>query len=225
MRRQWLSAVAAAALIGGIPAAYAQDPPPAQGEVYVDPDTGPGPDQVCPPGQVCPDAGGGVVIDPDTGPGPDQLPPEGQAAQQPVEEAPPAEGQAAQEEAAPAEGQTAEQPLPEDQQQQAGQESDQIKPGDEPATTGSVDPQLEINDEQTAELRTEVKELNVAPIDVDFQINIGIEIPRTVVLHPLPPRFIEVVPAYADYQFFILADGTIIIVDPVTWRIVYVLYA
>ena len=66
---------------------------------------------------------------------------------------------------------------------------------------------------------------DIDPVDVAFQLNVGVAVPRTVVLHPLPPRIIEIVPAYADYQFFILADGTIIIVDPGTFRVVYVLVA
>jgi hypothetical protein len=31
------------------------------------------------------------------------------------------------------------------------------------------------------------------------------------------------VPAYEDYMFFVLADGRIIIVDPDTYQIVYIL--
>ena len=51
------------------------------------------------------------------------------------------------------------------------------------------------------------------------------ELARTVVLHPLPPRIIEIVPAYASYQYFVLADGTILIVDPGTFNVVYVIPA
>jgi hypothetical protein len=136
----------------------------------------------------------------------------GQAAQQPVEEGQPTKEQAGKK------------PLPEDQQQ-AAQPGDEQKPGDEPTETGSVNPSVEINQEQATEIRTVVKEVSVAPIDVDFEVNIGVTVPRTVVLHPLPPRIIEIVPAYADYEFFILADGTIVIVDPGTFRVVYVLIA
>ena len=58
---------------------------------------------------------------------------------------------------------------------------------------------------------------------VDFDINIGVAVPSTIVLHPLPPRIIEIVPAYASYQYFVLADGTIIIVEPGSLQIVYVI--
>ena len=75
MRRQWLSAVAVAALLGLAASGCTQEAPSAQDKVYIDPDTGPGPDQLpCPEGQTCPDDQ--VTIDPDTGPGP-----EGQAPQ------------------------------------------------------------------------------------------------------------------------------------------------
>ena len=37
---------------------------------------------------------------------------------------------------------------------------------------------------------------------VDFDINIGVAVPSTIVLHPLPPRIIEIVPAYAELPVF-----------------------
>ena len=52
---------------------------------------------------------------------------------------------------------------------------------------------------------------------------IGVAVPSTVVLHPLPPRVIEIVPDYRGYEYFVLADGRIIIVEPGTLKIVYVL--
>jgi len=96
----------------------------------------------------------------------------------------------------------------------------------EPATTGSTRPTADINDEQRMKLRTTLREVKVKPVaHVDFDINIGVEVPRTIVLHPLPRRIVEIVPAYAGYEFFELADGTIIIVDPGTFQIVFVLTA
>jgi hypothetical protein len=204
MKRQLLSAVAAAALIVGMTAAsQAQDAEQ------------PASQEVCPPDK-CPPKGG-------AGEAPAAMPEE-----QSADQMQPAEGQAAQQpadEAKPAEGQTAEQPLPEDQQQQAGQKVEEAKPGDEPTHTGSTNAKVDINEEQATEIRTAVKEVNVEPVDVDFEINIGVAVPRTVVLHPLPRHIVEVVPVYEGFQFFILADGTIVIVDPGTFQVVYVLYA
>jgi len=105
---------------------------------------------------------------------------------------------------------------------QTGQKQNQK----EPTTTGSTRPTADINEEQRTQLRTSLREVHVKPVaHVDFDINIGVEVPRTVVLHPLPRRIVEIVPAYAGYEFFELADGTIIIVDPGTFQIVYVLTA
>jgi hypothetical protein len=234
MKRHLLSAVAALALIAGSASVQAQD---AQQPMQ----------EVCPPEQ-CPRQGGGAeapaAVAPEQGQAVEEMQPpdagqaaqepmeeqpadSGQAAQQPLEEEQPADtGQAAQEptDEQPPAGETAQQPLPEDQQQ-AAEPGDEQQPGEEPTETGSVKPSVEIDDEQATEIRTAVSEIDIDPVDVDFEINIGVAVPRTVVLHPLPPRIIEIVPVYADYEFFVLADGTIVIVDPGTFRVVYVIVA
>ena len=58
-----------------------------------------------------------------------------------------------------------------------------------------------------------------------MDLNIGVRIPQTVVLHPLPPEIVRIVPDYDGYRYFILADGTIVIVDPDSFTVVYVLAA
>ena len=88
-------------------------------------------------------------------------------------------------------------------------------------TTASID----ISAEQRTEIREVIVETDVEPIDVDFDVNVGVAVPDTVVLHPLPPRIIEIVPVYEGYQYFVLADGRIIIVEPDTLEIVYVVTA
>ncbi len=81
----------------------------------------------------------------------------------------------------------------------------------------------------TTEQRTEIHEVIVQdappPVDLDINVSVGVEVPRTVELRPLPPRVIEIVPQYRSYQFFVLADGRIIIVQPKTYKVVYVLTA
>ena len=95
---------------------------------------------------------------------------------------------------------------------------------EEPATTGAISAKGKISDEQRTEIRNTIVETHVDPVaHVDFDINIGVAVPSTVVLYPLPPRIVEIVPAYASYQYFVLADGTILIVDPGTLQIVYVI--
>ena len=42
-------------------------------------------------------------------------------------------------------------------------------------------------------------------------------------LHRLPARIVKIVPAYESYEYFVLADGRIVIVDPDTLKIVLIL--
>ncbi|MDF2620348.1 MAG: hypothetical protein K0S00_3007 [Xanthobacteraceae bacterium] len=79
----------------------------------------------------------------------------------------------------------------------------------------------------TSEKRTTIKQTitqtHVGPVrDVNFSVNVGVAIPHTVELHPLPPRVVEIVPQYRNYRYFVLADGRIVIVQPDTYEIVYV---
>ncbi|OHV79430.1 hypothetical protein LCM4573_25300 [Rhizobium sp. LCM 4573] len=68
-----------------------------------------------------------------------------------------------------------------------------------------------------------IVESDVEPATVDFDINVGVAVPETVTLHPLPPRIIELVPAYRNYVYFILADGRIVIVEPSSHKVVYII--
>jgi hypothetical protein len=117
---------------------------------------------------------------------------------------------------------------------QTGAETEQAQPegvAQEEAQSGQAGqdaakaPKVEVTQEQRTVVRQTIVEQSVEPVDVDFEVNIGATIPQTVVLHPLPPRIIEIVPVFAGYSFFILADGTIVIVDPGAWRIVYIISA
>jgi hypothetical protein len=93
------------------------------------------------------------------------------------------------------------------------------KPSD--VTTGSIN----ISAEQKTVIKNTIIETKVKPVDVDFKVSIGVSVPRTIELHPLPPTVVEVVPAYRDYVYFVMADGTIVIVDPSSYEVVYVLTA
>ncbi|MBW6425903.1 DUF1236 domain-containing protein [Rhizobium sp. XQZ8] len=85
--------------------------------------------------------------------------------------------------------------------------------------TGSIN----ISTEQRTQVREVFVRNKVAPAKINVEVNVGIAVPRTVELHPLPPRIIEIVPAYRGYEYFVLADGRIIIVQPATHEVVYIL--
>ena len=78
-----------------------------------------------------------------------------------------------------------------------------------------------------AKQRTVVKETivkrNVRPVKVNFSINVGAVVPRTVTLYDLPPMLIEYEPSYSRYKFILADDDTILVIDPETWTIVDVI--
>jgi hypothetical protein len=102
-------------------------------------------------------------------------------------------------------------------QKKQDQATDETKPSNE--TTASID----IKAEQKTEITKVFREVKADPVDIDIDVNVGVVVPRTVTLRPLPPRVIEIVPAYRGYEYFVLADGRIVIVEPATFKVVYIL--
>jgi hypothetical protein len=101
--------------------------------------------------------------------------------------------------------------------------------GSEQTTTGATG---KISTEIPAKERTVIREKlvssNVTRIDrskINFNITVGVVVPRTIELLPLPVEVVELVPAYEGYLYFVLADGTIVIVEPGSLQIVTVLTA
>lgn len=92
------------------------------------------------------------------------------------------------------------------------------QPSDE--TTASIN----VTAEQKTEIKQVITETKVEPVrDIDVDISVGVAVPRTIEVHPLPPRIVEIVPAYRDYVYFVLADGRIVILEPDTYEIVVIL--
>ena len=79
--------------------------------------------------------------------------------------------------------------------------------------------------EQKTQITQVIKETRVEPVsNIDFDITVGVEVPRHKIrLHRLPARIVKIVPAYESYEYFVLADGRIVIVDPDTLKIVLIL--
>lgn len=81
-----------------------------------------------------------------------------------------------------------------------------------------------VSEEQRGELRKALREGHVEPApNINFSVDLGVRVPREVHLYRLPPRIVEIVPEYEGYEYFVLADGRIIIVDPETLEIVLIL--
>jgi hypothetical protein len=83
---------------------------------------------------------------------------------------------------------------------------------------------VDVTTEQQTEIHQAITEVNVAPVtSVDFDVSIGTAVPTTITLTPLPVQVVKIVPQFEGYLFFLLPDGRIVIVEPSTLHIVYIL--
>lgn len=148
---------------------------------------------------------------------------EGQAGATPTEE--PTKGQAEAPAEEPTDGQAqTEQPAEGQAETEGTAQTEQ--PADQDETQTGAIPPAEVTVEQKTEIKQIVQEVDVEPIAVDridFDIEVGVAVPRTIELRPLPPRIVRIVPAYENYLYFVLADGRIVIVEPDTLKIVVII--
>jgi hypothetical protein len=81
----------------------------------------------------------------------------------------------------------------------------------------------EIKPEQKTVIKETIVKQNIRPERINVQVRVGVAIPRTVHLHPLPPTLIEIYPSYRSYKLVMIDDNTILVIDPDTWMIVDVI--
>jgi hypothetical protein len=92
------------------------------------------------------------------------------------------------------------------------------KSGDKPKQA-----HVDIKPEQRTVIKQTIVKENIRPQKIDVQVRVGVRIPRTVVLHALPPTIIEIYPAYRPYKFVMVDDDTILVIDPSDGEIVDVI--
>jgi len=103
----------------------------------------------------------------------------------------------------------------------SGQQPSSSKQGaaDRPTTSKNVS----LTTEQKTTIRKTVLTSSAPRVThVDFDIKVGIVVPRTVRVAPLPTTIVEIEPEWRGYMYFVSGDE-IIIVEPSTLRIVAVL--
>jgi Protein of unknown function (DUF1236) len=90
-----------------------------------------------------------------------------------------------------------------------------------PALTPAVPTQVKINItlEQRHVIREIIKDLNISPAKQSIETDVGVTVPATIELSPMPQGVSEKVPQIKSHLFF-LADGKIVIVDPKENKIV-----
>ncbi len=81
---------------------------------------------------------------------------------------------------------------------------------------------VSLTTEQKTTIRNTVINTGPKVTNVNFDIKVGIVVPRTVRIAPLPATIIEIQPAWRGYMYFVYTDE-IIVVEPGTLRIVAVL--
>jgi Protein of unknown function (DUF1236). len=59
--------------------------------------------------------------------------------------------------------------------------------------------------------------------NVNFSVSVGVNVPSTVAIHPLPASIVEIVPEYRGYDYVVVHDE-IVIVEPRTRKIVTVVH-
>ena len=91
------------------------------------------------------------------------------------------------------------------------------------ATKAGTQPRAQLSEQQQTRVReTVLKQRGNRVTNVNFSVTIGTRVPRSVRLAPLPATVIEVVPEYRSYHYVVVRDD-IVIIDPGTYEIVYVL--
>jgi hypothetical protein len=109
------------------------------------------------------------------------------------------------------------------QQPPAGGQQTQPPAGGTQTTTTNTDVNVNITSDQQTQIHQVITETHIQPITVNFDVSIGIAVPQTVVLQPLPAQIIALVPQFQGYLFFLLPDGRIVIVAPTTLKVVYII--
>lgn len=78
-----------------------------------------------------------------------------------------------------------------------------------------------VTTEQRSRARSAFSSHRVAPVrDLGVAVNVGVRLPRTVHLYPVPLAVVEIVPAYREYEYIQIDDNRIAIIDPDTFEVV-----
>ena len=81
----------------------------------------------------------------------------------------------------------------------------------------------QLSTEQRTKIRSTVLTANAPRVtNVNFSVNVGTVVPRTVRLVAVPPTLIEIHPAWRGYRYFVYNDR-IVIVEPDTLRIITII--
>lgn len=94
---------------------------------------------------------------------------------------------------------------------------------------GDTEKPAQLNETQRTQISSTLREKNVnlkrvERTNINFNINVGAVVPRTIGLVPLPAPIVAVVPAYRGFLYIVVGDD-LLIVHPRTYEIVAVIPA
>ena len=86
------------------------------------------------------------------------------------------------------------------------------------AGRGSV---ASVTTEQKTRIKTVFTRHHVEPArNLNVSVNVGVRLPHSVRLYPVPEDVIAIVPAYRDYMYVMLDDDRVAIIDPDSYEVV-----
>jgi hypothetical protein len=78
-----------------------------------------------------------------------------------------------------------------------------------------------VTTEQKSRIRSVFTRHHIEPArNLNVSVNVGVRIPHSVHLYPVPQDVVAIVPAYRDYEYIVLEDERIAIIDPDTYEVV-----
>ena len=78
-----------------------------------------------------------------------------------------------------------------------------------------------VTSEQKTRIRTVFSRHHVEPArNLNVSVNVGVALPRSVHLYPVPEDIVLIVPDYRGYDYIMLDDNRVAIVDPDTFEVV-----
>jgi hypothetical protein len=91
---------------------------------------------------------------------------------------------------------------------------------------GGQEKRVQVSEEKRTGVRDRLlKSTKVEKTKINVSVRVGAALPRSVHLHPLPATLITFAPAYRGYDYVVLEDETILIVNPKSYVVVDVLPA
>lgn len=91
------------------------------------------------------------------------------------------------------------------------------------APPSAVQPAPEISDDQKDRIRISVKNAKVDHVaKLAIPLTVGAEVPRNLHFYPFPKEVAEIAPEYGGF-FYVVAAEKIVVIDPLSYRIVAIL--